>query len=44
MSDELKVGSTAFDFKLPANNGGVISLSDYRDKSLVVLFFIREYI
>ena len=40
---ELVVGSVAPDFKLPANTGGEIALSDYRGKK-VVLFFIREFI
>jgi thioredoxin-dependent peroxiredoxin len=44
MGEELKVGSAAPDFRLPANNGPEISLSDYQGKSLVVLFFVREYI
>ena len=43
MSDELNVGSRAPEFKLPANDGREISLVDYRDKALVVLFFVREY-
>ncbi len=40
---EIDVGSPAPDFKLPANTGGEIALSDYRGKK-VVLFFVREYI
>ncbi len=40
---ELVVGSVAPDFKLPANTGGEIALSDYRGKK-VVLFFIREFV
>lgn len=43
MSDELNVGSRAPEFKLPANDGREIGLVDYRDKALVVLFFVREY-
>jgi peroxiredoxin len=43
MSDELDVGSRAPEFKLPANDGHEVSLVDYRGKSLVVLFFVREY-
>ncbi len=43
MDDELNVGSLALDFKLPASNGHEIGLADYRDKSVVVLFFVREY-
>ena len=39
---ELKVGSSAPDFKLPQNTGGEISLSDYRGKK-IVLFFVREF-
>lgn len=44
MPAELNVGSLAPDFKLPANDGREISLSDYRDKVNIVLFFVREYI
>ncbi len=43
MSEELNVGSPAPDFDLPANDGRRIELADYRGKSLVVLFFVREY-
>jgi peroxiredoxin len=44
MGEELDVGSPAPDFKLFANNGREIGLSDYRDKTSIVLFFVREYI
>ncbi len=40
---ELEVGATSPDFKLPANTGGEITLSDYRGKK-VILFFVREFI
>lgn len=43
MSDELNVGLPAPEFKLSANNGSEIRLVDYRDKALVILFFVREY-
>jgi peroxiredoxin len=43
MDDELNIGSPAPDFKLPANNGRDIRLSDYLEKAPVVLFFVREY-
>ncbi len=42
--EELAVGSPAANFRLPSNTGGEISLSDYLDKSHVVLFFVREYV
>jgi peroxiredoxin Q/BCP len=42
-STELEVGSSVPDFKLPANTGGEIALSDYRGKK-IVLFFVREFI
>jgi peroxiredoxin len=41
---EAKIGSYAPDFRLPATNGTEIGLSDYRNKSNVVLFFVREFI
>jgi peroxiredoxin Q/BCP len=40
---ELEVGSSVPDFKLPANTGGEIALSDYRGKK-IILFFVREFI
>jgi peroxiredoxin Q/BCP len=40
---ELEIGSSVPDFKLRANTGGEIALSDYRGKK-IVLFFVREYI
>lgn len=40
---EAKIGSIAPDFKLTASNDQVISLSGFRKKNNVVLFFIREY-
>lgn len=40
---EVNVGSAAPDFRLPAGTGGQIGLGDYREKSHVVLFFVREY-
>lgn len=43
MNVELEAGSPAPDFELMANTGQKISLSDYRGKSHVVLFFVREY-
>lgn len=36
------VGSAAPEFSLPQNTGGLVALSDYRGKK-VVLFFVREY-
>jgi thioredoxin-dependent peroxiredoxin len=39
---ELEVGSVIPDFKLMANNGTEVTLSEYRGKK-VVLFFVREY-
>lgn len=39
---EAKIGSLAPDFKLLATNGQEISLTDFRGKKNVVMFFIRE--
>ena len=39
---EAKIGSVAPDFKLHATNGQEISLSDFRGKTNVIVFFIRE--
>ncbi len=40
---DAKIGSIAPDFKLMASNDQEISLSGFRKKSNVVMFFIREY-
>jgi peroxiredoxin len=39
---DAKIGSLAPDFRLQATNGKVTALSDFRGKSNVVVFFIRE--
>jgi len=36
---ELNVGDTAPDFRLPDHRGGYVELSDYKDKSNVVIAF-----
>jgi peroxiredoxin len=41
-SIEAKIGSLAPDFHLLATNGQEISLSQFRGKSNVIMFFIRE--
>ena len=41
---ETTVGSLAPDFRLPASTGGEVGLSDFRNHSSVILFFVREYI
>ncbi len=41
-SIEAKIGSFAPDFKLHATNRQEIALSDFRGKSNVIVFFIRE--
>ncbi len=40
---DAKIGSHAPDFRLPATNGSRIALSDFRHKTNVVLFFVREF-
>lgn len=40
---KVDAGSTAPDFRLPASTGKEIGLGDYRVRSHVVLFFVREY-
>ncbi|HVN14400.1 MAG TPA: redoxin domain-containing protein [Anaerolineales bacterium] len=42
-SIEAKIGSYAPNFRLPATTGNEIALSDFRKKSNVILFFVREY-
>ena len=39
MSDSLTVGEPAPGFSLPANDGNLVSLDDFRDKQAVVLYF-----
>ena len=41
-SIEAKIGSLAPDFKLLATNGQNVSLTDFRAKNNVIVFFIRE--
>lgn len=41
-SIDAKIGSLAPDFKLHATNGQEIALSNFRGKSNVIVFFIRE--
>jgi peroxiredoxin len=43
MSDELTIGSHGPEFRLASSQGGEMGLADYRGKSHVVLFFVREY-
>ena len=42
-SIDTKIGSLASDFKLMASNDQEISLSSFRGKRNVVLFFVREF-
>jgi peroxiredoxin len=42
-SVELMVGSQAPDFRLMASDGREVGLDDFRAKSNVYLFFIREF-
>jgi peroxiredoxin len=43
MNIEAEIGSPAPDFKLTANDGRQIGMTEYNGKSHVVLFFVREY-
>ena len=40
---DVKIGSYAPDFSLPAATGGEIRLSSFRQKAMVVVFFVREF-
>jgi len=42
--DEVAAGTVAPEFRLAASNGSEIGLADYRGKSAVALFFVREYV
>jgi peroxiredoxin Q/BCP len=39
---ELKIGDPAPDFTLPTTGGGVLSLSDYRGKKVVLYFYPQD--
>lgn len=39
MSDILKVGERAPEFKLPADDGKQVALADFRGKNVVLFFF-----
>ncbi len=39
----LEVGSLAPDFQLESSLGGEVILGQYRGKTNVILFFVREY-
>jgi len=43
MNVESEVGFPAPNFSLTANDGRQIGLAEYKGKSHVVLFFVREY-
>jgi len=40
---DAKIGSHAPDFRLPSTEGRDVALSDYRGRTNVVLFFVREF-
>jgi peroxiredoxin len=39
----IEVGSTVPDFHLPGSAGKVVDVRDFRDRSNLVLFFVREF-
>lgn len=40
----VETGSIAPDFCLPSSTGNEVCLTDYRGKSQVILFFVREFV
>jgi|YelNatPaOPRAMG01_1025707.scaffolds.fasta_scaffold00312_8 peroxiredoxin len=40
---ELSIGSPVPDFRLPSNLGGEVGPADFKGKSILVLFFVREF-
>lgn len=38
----VKIGEKAPDFKLPANNGEMVSLSDFKGKNIVLYFYPKD--
>ena len=43
ISDEVNVSSPAPDFDLTVDSGRQIGLAEYKGKSHVILYFVREY-
>jgi peroxiredoxin len=41
--DNITVGAPAPEFDLAASTGQRVALADYRSKTQVILFFIREF-
>jgi peroxiredoxin len=39
----IKIGSPVPEFRLPSNTGKNIDAGDYKDRSNLVLFFVREF-
>ena len=42
-SIDAKIGTYAPDFRLESTRGSEIGLSDFKEESNVVLFFVREF-
>ena len=42
-TEVVQVGSMAPDFSLESSTGTLVSLSSYRDRQNVVLYFMREF-
>jgi peroxiredoxin len=40
---EVNVGSLAPDFRLESNEGAIVRLSEYRGRTHVILYFMREF-
>ena len=40
---EVNVGSLAPDFSLESNEGTMVRLSEYRGRTYVILYFMREF-
>lgn len=43
VNTEVYVGSPAPDFTLESNTGAEVTLSNYRGRTAVVLYFMREF-
>jgi peroxiredoxin len=39
----IEIGSTMPDFQLPASTGKSVDVREYRERSILVLFFVREF-
>ncbi len=42
-TSSIEIGSAVPDFQLPASTGKTVDVREYRERSSLVLFFVREF-